>query len=483
MARFFSMPFGLIETVIIICVVLMVAHLAGLNRQARQRVFMGLAMTGVIVLSLLVLGSFLYVSARHSEVQLAQEAAVAVAHAEQQAASRQREVELAQRDVPVGQSVSDSSDGADHHTVIEVHNGLSDDTLLPRVVLPAYGQALIAGSPWTDAVEEHQDFKADVYPSIHAAAEALGRDIGMGLNGPSDGTGQEPLPIYVWLVDDTQQPSTREGVLLVTRPVLDAVAEGIREKLIQPARVSVERPTTDHAVIVRIDTADVRFDSHNKWRQQAESGTGKLVADVRGPVSSTRFSVPFVQAPWVDDPAGFARNYQGGHWLVAYSPGVYPSQAEARREALKSAATSLLHQAEALISGMSVEHQHRYERKRASDPDWLLNRVTDELVSRNHATDFFSQRFDRPYGPVWREAVLIDAEPGMVESIARALVGSLRAQSTAQTTTLLSMVVLSVLIVGLYLFLNLATKGYYTWMLRLAAVIGVAALVLFMRMV
>ncbi len=470
MGRFFSMPFGLIETVIIICVVLMIAHLAGLNRQTRQRVFMGLAMTGVIVLSLVVLGSFLFVSASPREAQVAREAAIAAAHADMQAAIRQHEGELGLRAV----SAFDSSDGAVNMT----------GTSFPaKVVVPAYGQALVAGSPWTDAVEEHQDFKADVYPSIHAAAEALGRDIGMGLNGPSDGTGQEPLPIYVWLVDDTQQPSTREGVLLVTRPVLDAVAEGIRQKLIDLARVSVERPTTDRAVIVRIDTADVRFDSHNKWRQQAESGTGKLVADVRGPVSSTRFSVPFVQAPWVDDPAGFARTYQGGHWLVAYSPGVFPSQVEARREALKAAASSLIPQAEALISGMSVEHQHRYEKKRASDPEWLLNRVTDELASRNHATDFFSQRFDRPYGSVWREAVLIDAEPGMIESIARALIGSLQEQSMAQMTSLLSLVVLVVMIVGLYLFLNLATKGYYAWMLRLAAVGGIAAMILFMRMV
>ena len=37
------------------------------------------------------------------------------------------------------------------------------------------------GQPWSGAVEEQLDYEADVYPSIEAAAEALGRRVGQRL--------------------------------------------------------------------------------------------------------------------------------------------------------------------------------------------------------------------------------------------------------------------------------------------------------------
>ena len=38
-------------------------------------------------------------------------------------------------------------------------------------------------------------------------------------------------------------------------------------------------------------------------------------------------------------------------------------------------------------------------------------------------------------------------------------------------------------VLGTYVFLNMATKGYYTWMLRLAAIAGVGGVILLIRII
>ena len=95
--------------------------------------------------------------------------------------------------------------------------------------------------------------------------------------------------------------------------------------------------------------------------------------------------------------------------------------------------------------------------------------------SRNLLTDRFTQSFDRPYGTVWREAVLVDASPKRVEEIARSLVQGVQSRVVHSRTTWLSFFGLGGLVFGTYLFLNMATKGYYTWALRLAALGGLGA--------
>lgn len=346
---------------------------------------------------------------------------------------------------------------------------------------PALTGVTIVGDPWSDAVEVHQDFEADVYPSIEAAAEALGRNVGRDLmeHVPS-AQAQNNTPIYVWMHNDDQPPATQEGVLLVTRPVLEAVADGIRQKLVNPGVVSVERPTVQSsleqtATIVRVTVKDVAYDNHNRWGRYSVAGSGFLLAEVDTPDFDFSRNMRFEQAPWVTDPSRFANDFKNGDWLIAYSGVTNTQQTFAHNEAIQAAAKALLSKAEARIAQMSPPEQNRYHQKQASDPDWLTKRIADELVSRNLQTDSFTQRFDRPNYTVWREAVLVDASPTRVEEIARSLVQGINVQVSHHRKTWFSFVALAGLIFGTYLFLNMATKGYYVWMLRLAALGGVAA--------
>lgn len=328
----------------------------------------------------------------------------------------------------------------------------------------------VAGRPWTDAVEEHQDFEADVYPSIESAVEALGRRAGRRLMkdiGPS----HEPThSVYVW-----RDETSGSGELVVTRDVLEAAARGLRENVASHVEVSIETPPTRDDIALRVSIQEMRFENHNRWRSHTESRSGAVALRVQTPSGPFSISTRFADTPWLIDRTGFARQYANGDWLVAYSDGTHSTHEGAREDALNAATDVLLPLAQARISQLRGSDQHRFAQEMAKDPDWLRNRVADELVSRNLVTDRFAQRFDRPYGTVWREAVLVDAAPTRVEAIARSLVQGVDAKVTHQRYTWFSFIALAGLIFGTYLFLNMAMKGYYAWMLRLAALGGIAA--------
>jgi len=330
----------------------------------------------------------------------------------------------------------------------------------------------IAGNPWTDAVEEFQNFQADVYPSIEAAAEALGRRVGQQLIETGVSADEPKRMVYVWQDEDLEY---------IDRGVLESVVIGLIQKLDDPAYISIERPPTQDSVAVNLALQDIRFDNHNRWRTHTESRSGAIALRVLMPEGPFSVSTRFNETPWIVDRTSFASDYTNGDWLVGYSDGTHSKHKDAKRDAILAASDALLPLAQARINRLSASDQHHFVQQMAKDPNWLRDKVADELVSRNLATDRFAQRFDRPYGTVWREAVLVDASPSRVEEIARSLVQGLDSKIAQHRATWFSFAALLGLLFGTYLFLNLATKGYYAWSLRTAVVIGIIGLVFAMR--
>jgi hypothetical protein len=105
----------------------------------------------------------------------------------------------------------------------------------------------------------------------------------------------------------------------------------------------------------------------------------------------------------------------------------------------------------------------------------LRQRIADELTARQTFTDQFTQRFDRPYGTVWREALLMEVNPSLIDSITHTINTQQVNQNRHQRTTWFSLIALAGLIFGTYLFLNAATRGYYAWSLRLVLLLGLVA--------
>lgn len=494
-----TLPLGLFGSICVIVLVVVFANTVGKRRHAGRTLAAGFAVVlfvGLLLLGLLAL-SFVgtrtvvhHNTAPNAAVLQAQDQ---IAHAQAMADQARKQIEAQAAEIQAriqnGTSPGDRVLVEDPTTqmsqMVKLPNGVQTFEVIDENPPTVQGTPAsppqkttgltVAGRPWTDAVEEHQDFEADVYPSIEAAAEALGRRVGQRLVSTFDFTGQPTPMIYVWRDGVAGQVEDQNGGLIVTRELLEAVALGLRQKLTDRAYVSIEQPPTPEAIAVNVAIPEVRFESHNRWRKQAESRSGSVALRVQAPSGPFSVSTRFNDAPWVVDRTGFTRQYANNDWLVAYSDGTHTTHEDARQDALHAATSILLPLAQARISQLPASDQHRFAQQMEKDPNWLRNRVADELVSRNLVTDRFAQRFDRPYGTVWREAVLVDASPSQVDAIARSLVRGVNVQVTHQRKTWFSFIALAGLIFGTYLFLNMATKGYYTWALRFAALAGIVA--------
>ena len=79
------------------------------------------------------------------------------------------------------------------------------------------------------------------------------------------------------------------------------------------------------------------------------------------------------------------------------------------------------------------------------------------------------------HGQFWRQSMLVDLPEGKMAEMTGDFLHQLNVQRAGWQHTLLMAAGLAGGIVVLYLFLNAATKGYYTWTLRLVGIAAVAA--------
>jgi hypothetical protein len=166
---------------------------------------------------------------------------------------------------------------------------------------------------------------------------------------------------------------------------------------------------------------------------------------------------------WIDDFAGFRIDHPG-HWIVGRSPGPCLSEQEAQQGARADAAQTVC----ALLPA------------RLQNADALKHSLTAAIAAGDLQADCLAERFDRPYGTVWTESVLLDVSPQKLDSF---VAGYERAWRNRQHL-IAAMRAAALALVGgawlMYIFLNAVTKGYFTTRLRLgAAAVTAAAFVLF----
>ena len=94
----------------------------------------------------------------------------------------------------------------------------------------------------------------------------------------------------------------------------------------------------------------------------------------------------------------------------------------------------------------------------------------------------FAQQFAGSAGPICREALLLDVSNDNLSRIANAKFTQIRRERESWAKLIITFVGMFALIALVYAFLNAATRGYYTWALRVAAIVlagvGVVVLVL-----
>jgi hypothetical protein len=160
--------------------------------------------------------------------------------------------------------------------------------------------------------------------------------------------------------------------------------------------------------------------------------------------------------PWIDDIAGFSSSHPG-RWIVGRCARPCLSQAEAEESARSDAARA--------VYAIALERigPGRGDRK------WLAGRVLADVRAGELAADDLVERFDRPYGTVWTETVLLDASPAKLDPLVDRYRGELPARRAWMTAIQFGAAALILSVWSAYLLLNMITKGYFTLRLRLLA--------------
>jgi hypothetical protein len=332
-----------------------------------------------------------------------------------------------------------------------------------------------ASSDSASAERLSETFLADVYPSALQAAEALAAHVARSFHSSPDqsagtvGSAEPPSPARP--ADAAALPDvlvTGRADAMILQPVADALGKGALARSVRitshpaaTAPASQPAPSPEPVIcVVRVDGA--------------ESGTVQIVLE-SADRQITR-AARFVSKPWA---ANFAQYVAGtGKPVVRAMSAPAASFEQAQEEAFADAVRKLVPYVNSAI-GPTVDDGK-------VDSQTIRDAVLAELRKGKMVKDRFGQQFDRPYGKLWREQILVDASPEQMRRLAamsefnQAVIadGRLAAINAARQTwwTLtVSLGGLAVLIFAVYLVLNAATKGYYTWVLRLLAVGAILA--------
>lgn len=366
----------------------------------------------------------------------------------------------------------------------EVSSGWGDATIStpgsPPLAWSDPQETLIGGgSAWLSVVEDVHD--PVVFASADDAAAALGRKTALLVkNSVLESENAAPLKLYV---APMQHPGRDELVASLVQSLTEQ-ARGLQVNL-----VDSPDELKDDAVTVRISMTitdkrtapwslrrtrsgsrqSTSYGPERHEQPQYEQLSGKLRAEVRWPEDEKKLTTSFVDKPWVKNYAEFVSIRGGRHWLLARSGDLTTNQVEAKSQAIRAAARwmapSIRAQAIQLSGGPRRVFQVQSQ-----------NAIAEELrlAMENHGkyiVDEFAQELKTSEGYVWRDAILLDFSPDDFDNRAILAVNAGRRVQVRNASAMASIVGLIILIATVYVFLNAATKGYYTWSLRGAALV------------
>ncbi len=208
--------------------------------------------------------------------------------------------------------------------------------------------------------------------------------------------------------------------------------------------------------------------------------------------NTVRYRSRFSEKPWVEesyDSVSYSAHHDPSGRMV-HSQGLYATREEAERQALNHVVDRI--EDEARRRGL-VQIRNATDREpfRAAVTSLLQSGPMDEPLAPGYVQegaphnrplikDRFTQSFNRPYGRVYRQALLLDvpAQAVVLEIVSEANASLREARRTKLLTHIASIAGMILLITVVYLFLNAATRGYYVWSLRVAGVVIVVAGVL-----
>ena len=306
---------------------------------------------------------------------------------------------------------------------------------------------------WLPGIED--EFEANVYPSRLSAVRSLGLRIERA----------------VQRVFDTQTSPSRFVLFQGAheRSLVEEFGEAIT-RAFPETRWSIEPETAavqDDEVGIRLDLMNVQ--THPvPWMRETDQTTasGTIQASVMAADKYASIKADFADKPWVEDFSGFLNAKPNRRFIIAKSTESCMTEGEANRQALENACAQV------------SEMLSRISRRRSGVPAPLATRVdSDDILEGDLVLDRFVQSFEGSAGRIWRQALLIDGSTTKLEQLAHRKVVMARAMKMNWMKMLITVFGLLLLITIVYVFLNAATKGYYTWSLRIAGIVLAAVMI------
>ncbi len=161
---------------------------------------------------------------------------------------------------------------------------------------------------------------------------------------------------------------------------------------------------------------------------------------------------------WADDLQGFAQS-NPGQWIVGHCEQPCLSEAEAIKVATDDAVRAAYPKVREDL-GISL-----------TDANWLRRRIAKDIEAGQLQADSFVEKFERPYGTLWTDSILLDLSPKALDP----LVQHYREEIAARRAHFGIAIVISFAVTAgawiVCLILNVLTRGYFATRLRFAAAV------------
>ena len=306
---------------------------------------------------------------------------------------------------------------------------------------------------WQPGIED--EFEANLYPSKLSAV----RSLGLGIDKPI----RRLLGDQTWPTRGILFEGGHDRALLDEFIATAARSVPQSQWTIAPETVAVQ----PGEVGIRLDLSVFQAGPApwNSGDSTSEMTRGTLRASVMDGNNQVSINAKFDEKPWIEDSYGLWNSRPNKRLIIAKSAESCVTREEAVGQAIDSACqqlTTLLRQT-----------------PRAKATPSLPRHVTaNDILEEDFIVDRFSQKFAGMAGEIWRHALLIDASVEKMDQLAVHKAVLARTHRLNWARMIFSVAGLLALITVAYVFLNAATKGYYTWSLRIAGVVLAATVII-----
>lgn len=309
-------------------------------------------------------------------------------------------------------------------------------------------------SNWESAIE-FVEFQASLYPGIVECAEPLAqqisevvrqKDFATGLDQASDGEG---VDFYLRIEDDFSSHNDANSFFSSFMKSLQKNFPRSELRLASIVRgrpMKLKRDQINLTFSMQVESNDI-----SPWDINRRAATGNVVCQISTDSNSTDAVLRFADKPWVNRFDEVVSGLPNRQFVVGYSDKLASSESVARELAMKNAQAQVR-----IAAGNGV----------------------NTLIDDSMVIDRFAQKLSRPYGDVWREAVLVDitdeAMLGLVEFAAQGQ----RNQSIFRIGTTLTAVLFVLATVVICFLANMLTQGYYRKPIKVSGTgVAIAAII------